>query len=160
MSEIKDKYKKIISETTDLSKLQGIEQAILGYRTAPFVEEYIPVYDRKPLFEEYNLFLDIIAQKKAINICKMDNVKNSNQVYLDENVFKVDIAKVQEEREKISPEEILESTNKYLTIVKPNDNPDLSKLEQFLERINQKDRELLEFERRNKPKTFFSKRIK
>ena len=100
------------------------------------------------------MFLDLTAQKKAINICKMDNVKNSNQVYLDEDVFKVDISKVQEERAKLSSVEILESTNKYLTTVKANDTPDASKLEQFLERIKQKDRELLEFETGKKRKNF------
>ncbi len=86
----------------------------------------------------------------------MDNVKNSNQVYLDEDVFKVDISKVQEERAKLSSVEILESTNKYLTTVKANDTPDASKLEQFLERIKQKDRELLEFETGKKRKNFLS----
>ena len=77
-------------------------------------------------------------------------------VHLDEDVFKVDISKVQEERAKLSSVEILESTNKYLTTVKANYTPDASKLEQFLERIKQKDRELLEFETGKKRKNFLS----
>lgn len=137
MSSIKDKYKEIIENTTDLSHINAIEQAVLGWRNTNFVKEYIPKDDIVPLYEQSELIYYAVAQRKAIDACKREHIASVDRQFLKDEDFKVALNDVKSKVRDMSHEEILESTKAHCERVQKNPNPDESAFE-FKQKISKR----------------------